>query len=77
MLAEEQKLHYDDLITHLLPRLPGSYVDVTLRHLLAYTSGVYDYDDIGRGRPGNIMGSKKSLRFSSGGDAHLGPGDLK
>lgn len=66
MLEESKKLGYDDPVTKFLPRLPQCYDAVTIRHLLTHTSGVYDYDDIGRGRPDKLIQDKKSLRFSPG-----------
>lgn len=43
MLVEEGKLHLEDRITQYFPNAPGSWTNVTLRHLLTHTAGFTDY----------------------------------
>ena len=47
-LVEKKKLGLDDPITAHLPGLPAYMAGVTVRHLLAHTSGVPDYLDLTR-----------------------------
>jgi CubicO group peptidase (beta-lactamase class C family) len=42
MLAEENKLHPDDRVTDILPFLPPSWGEVTIRQCLSHTSGLPD-----------------------------------
>jgi CubicO group peptidase (beta-lactamase class C family) len=44
MLAEADKLNYDDSIDKYIPGLP--YAGITIRHLLNHTSGLPDYQDV-------------------------------
>ena len=46
MNVEEGHLGLDDLIHDYLPYLPGEWLGVTIRHLLAHTSGIPDYEEI-------------------------------
>lgn len=48
MLAERNKLSYDDAISKYIPELSHSphFSKVTLRHLLTHTSGMPDYGDL-------------------------------
>jgi CubicO group peptidase (beta-lactamase class C family) len=66
MLAEQQKLAYDDPVTKYIRKLPACYQAVTIRHLLTHTSGVFDYDDLGSGSPDKLIMKKGSLRFPPG-----------
>ncbi len=49
MLAERNKLRYDDAVSKYIPEFIGSaYLGkITLRHLLTHTSGILDYGDLG------------------------------
>jgi CubicO group peptidase (beta-lactamase class C family) len=47
MLAEENKVNYDDPVTKYVPELPQYANDITIRHLLTHTSGIPDVDDLG------------------------------
>ena len=49
MLAERNKLRYDDAVSKYLPEFIGSahLGKITLRHLLTHTSGILDYGDLG------------------------------
>lgn len=66
MLAEQQKLAYDDPVTKYIPKLPACYQTVTIRHLLTHTSGVFDYDYLGSGSPDKLIMKKGYLRFPPG-----------
>jgi CubicO group peptidase (beta-lactamase class C family) len=44
LLAEDGKLRYDDRVTDLLPGFPAYGHDITVRHLLTHTSGLWDYE---------------------------------
>ncbi len=46
MNVEEGKLSLDDPIHKFLPNLPGEWLGATVRHLLAHTSGIPDYETI-------------------------------
>jgi CubicO group peptidase (beta-lactamase class C family) len=45
ILAERGKLSLDDKITKFFPDFPKYGDQITVRHLLTHTSGVFDYDD--------------------------------
>jgi CubicO group peptidase (beta-lactamase class C family) len=45
LLAEDGKLHYDDHVIDLLPGFPAYGREITVRHLLTHTSGLWDYED--------------------------------
>ena len=47
MLAEENKVNYDDPVTKYIPELPQYANGITIRHLLTHTSGIPDVDDLG------------------------------
>jgi CubicO group peptidase (beta-lactamase class C family) len=66
MLVAEGKIGYDDPVTKHLGKLPSCYEDVSIRHLLTHTSGVFDYDNIGKGRPDQLITRKRSLQFQPG-----------
>jgi CubicO group peptidase (beta-lactamase class C family) len=51
MLAEQDKLRYDDPIGRHLPALADAIPAITLRHLLTHTSGIPDVGDLGIDRP--------------------------
>jgi CubicO group peptidase (beta-lactamase class C family) len=65
MLAEQNKLRYDDPVTKFV-KLPDCYNQVTLRHLLTHTSGVFEYSDLGSGRPDKLIFKTDSLHFQPG-----------
>jgi CubicO group peptidase (beta-lactamase class C family) len=46
LLAAGGKLRYDQPVRDLLPDLPAAARDVTIRHLLNHTSGLWDYEDL-------------------------------
>jgi CubicO group peptidase (beta-lactamase class C family) len=46
MLAERGKLSLDDPLTKLLPDYPEAGAQVTVRHLLTHTSGIFSYTSI-------------------------------
>ena len=48
MLAERQKLNYDEPVSKYIPQLAHSdhFNRITLRHLLTHTSGMPDYGDL-------------------------------
>ena len=65
MLAEQNKLRYEDPVTKFV-KLPDCYDQVTIRHLLTHTSGVFEYSDLGSGRPDKLIFKTNSLRFPPG-----------
>ena len=65
MLAEQNKLRYEDPVTKFI-KLPECYDQVTIRHLLTHTSGVFDYSDLGSGRPDKLIFKTNSLQFPPG-----------
>jgi CubicO group peptidase (beta-lactamase class C family) len=46
LLAQDGRLSVDDRIRRWLPSLPASLDSVTVRQLLAHTSGIIDYEDL-------------------------------
>ena len=46
LLARDGKLRYDQPVRDILPELPAAARDVTIRHLLNHTSGLWDYEDL-------------------------------
>jgi CubicO group peptidase (beta-lactamase class C family) len=51
MLAEQNKVNYDDSVSKYLPELGRSLKGITLRHLLNHTSGIPDVGDLGIDHP--------------------------
>ena len=51
MLAESNKISYDDPVSKYLPELAGPLNSVTLRQLLNHTSGIPDVGDLGIDHP--------------------------
>jgi CubicO group peptidase (beta-lactamase class C family) len=45
LLVKDGRLRYDDRVRDLLPGFPPSSGDITIRHLLTHTSGLWDYED--------------------------------
>jgi CubicO group peptidase (beta-lactamase class C family) len=45
LLVKDGRLAYDDRVATILPDLPAHAHDVTVRHLLNHTSGLWDYED--------------------------------
>jgi CubicO group peptidase (beta-lactamase class C family) len=45
LLADEGRLGFDDPVARWLPGLPAYARDVTIRHLLTHTSGIWAYED--------------------------------
>ena len=46
VLAERNRLSYDDPITRWLPSLPAYAKEITIRQLLTHTGGLIDYEDL-------------------------------
>jgi CubicO group peptidase (beta-lactamase class C family) len=46
LLAEDGRLSIDDPIRRWLPTLPHAADEIAVRHLLAHTSGLIDYEDV-------------------------------
>src|SRR5688572_12909871 len=65
MLAEQNKLAYEDPVTKFI-ELPECYDQVTIRNLLTHTSGVFEYSDLGSGRPDRLIFKANSLHFPPG-----------
>jgi CubicO group peptidase (beta-lactamase class C family) len=51
MLAEQNKIKYDDEVSKYIPELGGVFNGITLRHLLHHTSGIPDVGDLGIDHP--------------------------
>ncbi len=45
LLAQDGKLDYDDRVIDILPGFPAYGRDITVRHLLTHTSGLWAYED--------------------------------
>lgn len=45
-LVSQNKLSYNDNIRTIFPSLPSYFNDITIKHLLNHTSGIYDYESI-------------------------------
>ena len=45
LLARDGRLRLDDRVSDLLPGMPAHARDVTIRHLLTHTSGLWAYED--------------------------------
>jgi CubicO group peptidase (beta-lactamase class C family) len=45
LLVKDGKLRHDDRVVDVLPGFPAYLRDVTVRHLLQHTSGIWDYED--------------------------------
>ncbi|HET7620853.1 MAG TPA: serine hydrolase domain-containing protein [Gemmatimonadaceae bacterium] len=45
LLVQDGKLRYDDKVIDLLPGFPAYGRDITVRHLLTHTSGLWAYED--------------------------------
>ena len=45
-LINKNKLTLDTVIKTLYPELPSYFNDITVKHLLNHTSGIYDYEDM-------------------------------
>ena len=52
MLAEQNKIKYDDEVSKYIPELSRSLNGITLRRLLHHTSGIPDVGDLGIDHPG-------------------------
>ena len=51
MLADQNKVSYDDPVSKYIPKLRGPLNGITLRHLLNHTSGIPDVGDLGIDHP--------------------------
>jgi len=49
LLVHDGKLRYDERLTEIFPEFPAYGQAITLRHLLAHTSGLPDYEDLMKG----------------------------
>ncbi|HMG66530.1 MAG TPA: serine hydrolase [Chitinophagaceae bacterium] len=73
MLAEQNKIKYDDPVSKYIPEL-SKYTDgITIRHLLTHTSGIPDVGDLGIDHPGltndevlKTLVKQNSLAFKPG-----------
>ena len=52
MLAEKNKIKYDDPVSKYIPELSKYANGITIRHLLTHTSGIPDVGDLGVDHPG-------------------------
>jgi CubicO group peptidase (beta-lactamase class C family) len=73
ILAEENKVQYDDPVRKYIKELPDCYDPVTIRHLLTQTSGIAEYSNIGVDHAGirksqilKALEKERSLRFEPG-----------
>ena len=46
LLVQDGRVHLDDRVRAWLPTLPAATDAITVRHLLAHTSGLIDYEDV-------------------------------
>jgi CubicO group peptidase (beta-lactamase class C family) len=46
LLVRDGRLRYEDALTDIFPEFPGYGRGITVRHLLAHTSGLPDYEDL-------------------------------
>jgi CubicO group peptidase (beta-lactamase class C family) len=46
LLVHDEKLHYDDTLSQILPEFPAYGRTITIRNLLNHTSGLPDYEDL-------------------------------
>ena len=51
MIAEQNKVKYDDAVSKYIPEVGGTLNGITLRHLLNHTSGIPDVGDLGIDHP--------------------------
>ena len=54
LLAQDGRLSIDDPVRKWLPTLPAATAPITLRQLLAHTSGLLDYEDL-MGEPSDVQ----------------------
>jgi CubicO group peptidase (beta-lactamase class C family) len=73
MLADENKLNYDDPVSKYLPELGRSLNGISLRHLLNHTSGIPDVGDLGIDHP-QLTNDEVIRRLSQQGFLLSGPG---
>jgi CubicO group peptidase (beta-lactamase class C family) len=73
MLAEQNKIKYDDPISKYFPELSKYANGITVRHLLTHTSGIPDVGDLGIDHPGltnneviKTLTKQDSLAFKPG-----------
>jgi CubicO group peptidase (beta-lactamase class C family) len=73
MLAEKNKIKYDDPVSKYIPELSKYANGTTIRHLLTHTSGIPDVGDLGVDHPGltndevlKTLVSQNSLTFKPG-----------
>jgi len=52
MLAEQNKVQYDDLVSKYIPEIANYGNEISIRHLLTHTSGIPDVGDLGIDHPG-------------------------
>ncbi len=45
-LVKENKLTYDTIVKNIFKELPDYFNNITIKHLLNHTSGIYDYEDL-------------------------------
>lgn len=73
LLQQKGSLTFDDKASKYLPKLPAYAKDITIRHLLTHTSGIWDYEKGMSGKKElknqdvlNWLQQKKKLQFPSG-----------
>ncbi|SHK37705.1 CubicO group peptidase, beta-lactamase class C family [Chryseobacterium polytrichastri] len=73
LLQQKGLLSFDDKASKYLPELPAYAKDITIRHLLTHTSGIWDYEKEMSGKKElknqdvlNWLQQKKKLQFPSG-----------
>lgn len=61
MLVEQGKLNLDDSITRYFTDAPASWKPIKLKNLLSHTSGLAEYEDPSRMRPGGLFDPRKDF----------------
>jgi len=74
MLAEHNKIKYDDAVTKYIPELAGTLSGITLRQLLNHTSGIPDVGDLGIDHP-KLTNDEVLKRLSKPGFLVSSPGE--
>jgi len=74
MLAEQNKINYDDAVSKYIPELGETLNGITLRHLLNQTSGIPDVGDLGIDHP-KLTNDEVLKRLSNSGFLVSRPGE--
>ncbi len=61
MLVERGKIGLDDSITKYFPNAPASWKPIKVKNLLSHTSGLAEYEDADRMKPGAMFDSRQDF----------------